>query len=103
MFDVNDRTVKAGEVFEVTFRASEKSQGYQMTLNLSGLAVSEIIGNDEVTASNFGVFDDALTVSIDGSDEFTVRFRATKSGKLSKNVVSIKPHNKKQKLMECGM
>ena len=83
LFDVNDRDVKAGETFEVTFTAAEKTQGYQMTLNLNGLAVSEIVGSDHVTANNFGVFADALTVSIDGSDAFTVKFRAAKAGKLS--------------------
>ena len=85
LFDVEDRDVAAGQVFEVKFKASEKSQGYQMTLNLHGLEVSSIEESDKVKANNFGVFKDknALTVSIDGSDMFTVTFRATKSGKLS--------------------
>jgi len=69
----------------VSFKASEKTQGYQMTLNLTGLEVSAIEESDKVKANNFGVFKDknALTLSIDGSDVFTVTFRATKSGKLS--------------------
>jgi hypothetical protein len=83
MFDLKDRDVKAGEEFEVAFKAAEKTQGYQMTLNLNGLAVSEIVGGENVTANNFGVFADALTVSVDGSDAFTVKFRAAKGGKLS--------------------
>jgi hypothetical protein len=83
LFDVNDRNVKAGEEVEVTFKAADKTQGYQMTLNLNGLTVSDIVGSDRVTANNFGVFADALTVSIDGADAFTVKFRATKTGKLS--------------------
>ena len=83
LFDVNDRDVKAGEEFEVSFNASEKTQGYQMTLNLNGLKVSEILTNDKVSANNFGVFADALTVSIDGAENFTVKFRAEKAGKLS--------------------
>jgi hypothetical protein len=83
LFDVKDRDVKAGEEFEVAFKAAEKAQGYQMTLNLNGLAVSEIVGGENVTANNFGVFADALTVSVDGSDAFTVKFRAAKGGKLS--------------------
>jgi len=83
LFDVNDRDVKAGEEFEVAFKAADKTQGYQMTLNLKGLEVSEIVGGDNVTANNFGVFADAMTVSVDGSDAFAVKFRATKSGKLS--------------------
>jgi hypothetical protein len=83
LFDVNDRDLTAGEEFEVAFNASEKTQGYQMTLNLSGLEVSEIIAGDNVTANNFGVFADALTVSVDGAESFTVKFRAAKAGKLS--------------------
>ncbi|MCB0524169.1 MAG: HYR domain-containing protein [Lewinellaceae bacterium] len=83
LFDVKDREVNAGEEFEVTFNTSEKTQGYQMTLNLLGLKVSEIVTSDAVGADNFGVFDHALTVSIDGAQSFTVKFRAEKSGKLS--------------------
>jgi hypothetical protein len=102
LFDVNDRDVKAGETFEVSFTAADKTQGYQMTLNLNGLSVSEIVGGENVTASNFGVFvspagafppaepwragakeGDALTVSVDGAKSFSVKFTATKAGKLS--------------------
>ncbi|MBL7825915.1 MAG: hypothetical protein JNJ57_04740, partial [Saprospiraceae bacterium] len=83
LFDVTDRDVKAGEVFDVTFNASEKVQGYQMTMNLNGLAVDGIVTSDKVGDNNFGVFADALTVSVDGSETFTVKFRAEKAGKLS--------------------
>ncbi len=34
-------------------------------------------------AENFGVFADALTASLEGVNEFTVRFRATQAGQLS--------------------
>jgi hypothetical protein len=54
-----------------------------MTLSLNGLAVTGIAKSDKVSQSNFGVFEDALTVSIDGSDMFTVTFTAGKSGQLS--------------------
>jgi len=83
MFDVEDRAVKAGEEFEVTFKAAAASQGYQMTLNLNGLSVSELVESGKVGAQNFGVHADALTVSVDGSEEFSVKFRASKSGQLS--------------------
>jgi hypothetical protein len=82
-FDVDDRMVKTGETFDVAFNASEFTTGYQMTLSLHGLEVSGIVRSDNVSDNNFGVFDDALTVSIDGSDKFTVTFTARKSGKLS--------------------
>ncbi|MFM8486994.1 MAG: hypothetical protein ACKOCH_11705, partial [Bacteroidota bacterium] len=83
LFDVDDRTVTAGETFDVTFKASEQVQGYQMTLSLNGLEVSGIVKSEKVSESNFGVFNDALTVSIDGSDVFTVSFTARKAGRLS--------------------
>jgi len=83
LFDVDDRFVKAGESFDVTFTASELVQGFQMTLNLNGLEVTGIVKSEKVSESNFGVFNDALTVSIDGADVFTVTFKAKKAGKLS--------------------
>ncbi|MEO6039216.1 MAG: T9SS type A sorting domain-containing protein, partial [Saprospiraceae bacterium] len=86
----DDRQVQAGESFEVNFKTAEAAQGFQFTLNLTGLAVTEIAGGDKVDASNFGVFSDpssvgtgALTASVDGAREFTVKFRATKAGKIS--------------------
>ncbi|MCB0526508.1 MAG: hypothetical protein KDC86_18465, partial [Saprospiraceae bacterium] len=83
LFDVNDRDVKAGEEFDVVFNASARTLGFQMTLNLKGLKVTGLIENEHVNANNFGVFSDALTVSIDGAESFTVKFRAEKAGKLS--------------------
>ena len=83
LFDVDNRVVKAGETFDVTFKASEAVQGYQMTLNLNGLEVAGIVKSDKVSENNFGVFGDALTVSVDGENAFTVTFRAAKAGKLS--------------------
>ncbi len=83
LFDLSDRSVRAGEEFEVAFTADQRMQGFQMTLNLNGLEVSSIVENDKVTTDNFGIFADALTVSIDDADAFTVKFRATKAGKLS--------------------
>jgi len=85
LFDVTDRTVKAGETFEVTFKAAEQVKGYQFTLNFNGLAVEEVVPGTDMSNLNFGVFADALTTSFDGKSagEFTVMFRATKSGKLS--------------------
>ncbi|MCB0530128.1 MAG: hypothetical protein KDC65_16740, partial [Saprospiraceae bacterium] len=81
--DVQDREVKAGEVFEVTLRAAEAVQGFQFTLNLSGIEVAGIVETDRVNASNFGMFADALTMSVDGADAITVRLRAHKAGRLS--------------------
>jgi hypothetical protein len=83
LFDVDDRDVQAGELVDVTLTAAEKVQGFQFTLNLGGLEVVDIMESDQVQAGNFGIFDHALTTSINGAQQFTVRFRATQAGKLS--------------------
>ena len=84
LFDVEDRAVKAGETFTVTFKGAERVQGYQFTMNLNGLEVLDIAGAGEIKAGNFGVFEGAITTSVDGSDnEFAITFRATKAGQLS--------------------
>ncbi|HOY06878.1 MAG TPA: T9SS type A sorting domain-containing protein [Saprospiraceae bacterium] len=84
LFDVEDRAVKAGETFTVNFKGDQRVQGYQFTMNLNGLSVVNIAGAGEIKAANFGVFDDAITTSVDGTDnEFSVTFRAAKAGQLS--------------------
>ncbi|MCW5921711.1 MAG: hypothetical protein KIS77_05160 [Saprospiraceae bacterium] len=84
LFDVDDRELRAGELATVTFRAAERVQGWQFTLNLSGLEVASIEEGEKVRASNFGVFADALTTSVDGdAAEFSVTFRAARAGRLS--------------------
>ena len=85
-FDVADRTVQAGEVFDVTLRAAEEVLGFQFTLNFPGLAIQEVTPGPHMSSDHFGVFanDHLLTVSADHqANEFTVRFRAMQAGKLS--------------------
>ncbi len=91
LFDVNDSQVTAGETFELKFTADQIVQGYQFTLNTEGLEVLEVSGA-AMSMSNFAVFatDGALTTSWnlpEGMDteiaEFSLRFRAIRSGKLS--------------------
>ncbi|MEY4205122.1 MAG: hypothetical protein RL013_2826, partial [Bacteroidota bacterium] len=48
--------------------------------------VAGIVKSDVVNENNFGIFADALTVSVDGSETFTVTFKAEKAGKLSEMV-----------------
>ena len=91
LFDLYDRAVKAGEVFSVTFKADRAVSGWQFTLHLNGLEVADIQENDLVNRSNFGVFADALTTSVDVPPalalipgDFTVQFRTTKAGQLSR-------------------
>lgn len=87
-FEVEDRSLLPGETAEVTFRATTSAQGYQMTLSLDGLLVTDIVPQGQIGEGNFGVRADALTVSVGGNTQvaegmFTVRFRALKAGKLS--------------------
>jgi len=84
LFDVEDREVKAGETFTLTFKGAERVQGYQFTMNLSGLEVVNVTPGAGMTMDNFGVFADAVTTSVDGeAGEFAVTFRAVKAGKVS--------------------
>jgi hypothetical protein len=78
-------SVGPGEVFTVNFKAAERVQGYQFTINLNGLEVVDLIPGEGMKADHFGLFADAITTSFDGNTtgEFTVKFRATKAGKLS--------------------
>ncbi len=91
LFDLEERSVQAGEIFDVTFKSDQIVQGYQFTLHTPGLEVLEVSGNEAVT-SNFAVFnaDAALTSSWNlpagataQAAEFTLKFQATKSGRLS--------------------
>ncbi len=84
LFDVEDRAVKAGEVFTLHFKGAERVQGYQFTMNMNGLEVRDILPGTDMQLDNFGVFADAITTSVDGAaNEFAVTFRATKSGQIS--------------------
>ncbi|MCC6280200.1 MAG: hypothetical protein IT262_06365, partial [Saprospiraceae bacterium] len=84
LFDVEDRTVKAGDVFTLNFKCTEEVLGYQFTMNISGLQVVDIVPGTGMQPDNFAVFADAITTSVDGTaDEFAVIFRATKAGRIS--------------------
>jgi hypothetical protein len=87
LFDVEDRAVKAGEQFTVNFKAADKANGYQFTMNLNNLEVVNIVPGANMTADNFGVFADAITTSANDTDgEFTVNFRAKADGQLSQMI-----------------
>ncbi|MBK8427675.1 MAG: hypothetical protein IPL27_17640 [Lewinellaceae bacterium] len=55
LFDVEDRTVKAGEVFTLNFKGAERVQGYQFTMNMNGLEVQDIIPGTDMKLDNFAV------------------------------------------------
>ena len=90
LFDVDDRTVKAGEVFEVKFKAAEKALGYQFTLNYNELELADITPGPGMKADNFAMFtaEKALTTSFHGVQqaEFTLKFKAKAAGELSKMI-----------------
>jgi hypothetical protein len=84
IFDLEDRTVKAGEEFEVTFKSAQALKGFQFTATMNGLKVIGTVDAENVTSSNFNLTpENVLAVSIDGAQSFTVRFRALKAGRLS--------------------
>ncbi len=83
LIDVEDRDVNAGETFDVTFKSAQALEGFQFTMMLKGLEMLGLKESATVSANNFGKFEHAVTVSIDQAQEFTLRFRAVKSGKLS--------------------
>jgi hypothetical protein len=86
LFDVADQKVEAGKEVTVNFKAAEAVQGYQFTMALNGLKVKDVTPiSGDMTAANFGIFDNALTTSFDGkgAGEFAVTFVAAKSGSLS--------------------
>ena len=88
LFDLEDRDVAAGETFAVTLKAAEQTAGYQFTLNYPGLEVLDIVPGNRMGLDNFAVFakDQTLTTSYHGEakGEFTLRFRAKQTGRLSK-------------------
>jgi hypothetical protein len=85
LFDVENKSVTAGETFTVNFTAAEAVAGYQFTMNFAGLEVVDITPGANMTTGNFGVFADAITTSFDGANQgaFAVTFRAVNGGNLS--------------------
>jgi len=97
LFDLDDRVVTPGEIFEVKMTADQKVQCFQFTLNTAALEVLEISG-EGMSEANFAVFaaagqsfgkTGALTTSWNLSEgttaeiaSFTLKCRATQSGRL---------------------
>jgi len=88
IFDVNDREVKAGEVFDVTFKATEHVTGYQFTLGYGDMELVDIVTPDNMSDDNFAVFPDNHTLTTswngNGQSEFTLKLRANRTGQISK-------------------
>ncbi len=91
LFNADDRQVKAGETFDVTFRASEKVAGSQFTMVFSDLELLKVTAIDGANDDNFAVFptEKLMTASFDNSEKasaFTIRLTATADGLLSKMI-----------------
>ena len=80
-------SVGAGDEFTLRFKPADQVTGYQFTLNYTDLQLLDVLPGEGMTKENFGLFlsEKALTTSWDGSQssEFSVKFRALKTGRLS--------------------
>lgn len=86
VFDLDDKSVKAGDEFVVHFKAAEPVSGYQFTLNYDGLEIADLMPGPDMRLDNFALFaqSSAMTTSWHGNNtpEFSIRFRAKRSGEL---------------------
>ena len=104
LFDVQDRSVKAGEEFDVTFKSAQALKGFQFTASLNGLKAISTVNAENVTEGNFNMnVANAMAVSIDGAQEFTVHFRAEKAGKLSEMLGVSGSITRAEAYGECGI
>lgn len=87
-FSVEDKAVRSGDIFEVTFQSEKEVLAYQLTLNTNGLEVIDAV----LPVKNYKLFSQhstgnwspALTMlSEEGSRNFAVRFKAHRDGNLS--------------------
>lgn len=83
-FEVQDRELKAGEIFDLKFSAESTLDAFQFTLLLNSLKVIQVLESEKVTKENFNLSpENALSLSIDGAQDFSLRFIAEKPGLLS--------------------
>lgn len=85
-FNAKNREVMAGEDFTVHFETTQKTAGFQFTLNTGELEVLEIQPGNGMSAANFAVFPGAITASADfpkalEASGFSVRFRSRQAGR----------------------
>lgn len=89
-FDVRaadlEKPLRAGQECTFHFKASERTAGFQFTLDLTGLEVLEIIPGPGMYADNFATFENAVTTSFFDEDgmgpmpSFSIRFRVKYGG-----------------------
>lgn len=61
--DIPVEIVSAGDSFEAIFRPAHTWEGYQFTLEIPGVELLEIVPSEGMGVGNFGVFEEAITVS----------------------------------------
>ncbi len=81
---LDDRHVKAGELFTVAFRP-EQTIAYQFTLTYPDLDLIDIFPSENLSREHFAAFDDkhTLTAALDRGEGFVLQFRARRDGVLS--------------------
>lgn len=85
-FDTEHRDVRAGDVFELKFSASEPLEGCQFTLETAGLEILEILPGEGMGKDNFALFPQKsrLTMAWEtgGQASFTLKVKAQKAGSI---------------------
>ncbi|MFN4254833.1 MAG: dockerin type I domain-containing protein [Saprospiraceae bacterium] len=95
LMDVDERDVRAGELFTAQFRADASALGAQFTLIFNDLEIVEVLPGAGLKAENFAVFaaENVLTASFEAADGgqrtddgavFSLKLRAKADGKLSR-------------------
>ncbi len=83
-FTFQDQNLQENEVFSLHFAAASNIEGYQMTLDLSQFDLLEIIPQNDLSMDNFAIFEQALTMVTEQSNQgFDLRLRAKQAGQLS--------------------
>jgi hypothetical protein len=89
LFDIADRKVAKGEEVTVEFTTADRVLGYQFTMNAKGLDILDVVPGANMNINNFAVFASkgAMTTVVEeaaAKSSFSVKFRATEAGELSK-------------------
>jgi hypothetical protein len=89
-FDLEDRRVQSGDIFDLRLTAAAPVAGCQFTFNYPGFEVLELQPGPGMAADNFAVFNESETLAASwespgapAAPAFTLRFRAKTDGQLS--------------------
>jgi len=89
-FDLEDRRVQSGDIFDLRLAAATPVAGCQFTFNYPGFEVLELQPGPGMAADNFAVFNESETLAASwespgapAAPAFTLRLRAKTDGQLS--------------------